>query len=1088
MILAILHISLFATTHNVISNSSNEFLPTNLSIDVGDTVVFTNTGGFHNVNGTQTTYANNNESFGYSITNWGVNVGSPSSSWTYTHVFTVAGTYTYQCDPHVTQGMIGTISVNQPTISGCTDSTASNYNSNANVDDGSCLYNSTFASDLFISEYAEGSSFNKYIEIYNGTGQSVDLSNYQIWKISNGGSWSESTLSLSGTILHDDVYIICHSSSNVNPFISSVADITWSQANYNGDDAIGLAKRTVSSPSNFVLIDAVGQDGTDPGAGWSVAGESKATQDRTLVRKCDVTQGNTNWSLSAGTNPQDSEWEVFPIDDWNNINQHTFPCQASVIYGCIDSTALNFDPNANSDDGSCLYPVFGCMNSLALNYDSLATNDNGSCCFVSGCTDNLALNYDSTACYDDGSCIMPVFGCMDINAMNYDSLADASDGSCVFLSDKVDLFFSEYGEGTSDNKWLEIYNSSSQNIDLTNYALARVSNDPTTIGVYEYWIDFPVGSQILAGDVFVVAHALSSNPTPPYGPGNSADWFYAALSNGDDGFALVYGAKPSTPTLPGSEYVILDMLGDFNGDPGSGWSVAGVSNATKDHTLVRKCDVTQGNTDWTLSAGTDIINSEWIVMPNDDWSDIGVHTTCTSISYGCTDSTALNYNSSANTDDGSCIAVVNGCTDSTAFNFNSSANTDDGSCVAVVNGCTDSTAFNYNSLANTDDGSCLAPMVNLFISEYAEGSSNNKYLEIYNPTSDTVDLSAYAYPSVSNGANTVGNYDDWNDFDAGAVILPNNVYIIAHPSADPAILSLADETHYNFFNGDDGYALVYGDQSNYTVIDWLGDFGVDPGSAWDVAGISNATKDHTLIRKCNISQGNSDWISSAGTDSLNSEWLVLPNNDWSNIGQHSVCNACDNIQAAFNISDFGCLGDTITFFNLSTSADPISTYFWDFGDGNTSSSATPSHIYLSSNISYTASLVVIDINGCSDTAQNTTFIYDNPTVYFSYPSSSNIGSTTITFDNLSNAQNGDDTTTMLFSWFVNGQLITNSSNFTYTFAPISGDTTCYIVQLLGENQYGCIDSVETSICVFPINNSIIYGCTDSLAINYFVGE
>ena len=77
---------------------------------------------------------------------------------------------------------------------------------------------------------------------------------------------------------------------------------------------------------------------------------------------------------------------------------------------------------------------------------------------------------------------------------------------------------------------------------------------------------------------------------------------------------------------------------------------------------------------------------------------------------GCTDSTAFNYNSSANTDDGTCEAVVSGCTDSTAFNYNSLANTDDGSCEAVVSGCTDSTAFNYNSLANTDDNSCTSSL------------------------------------------------------------------------------------------------------------------------------------------------------------------------------------------------------------------------------------------------------------------------------------------------------------------------------------------------------------------------------------------
>ena len=72
-------------------------------------------------------------------------------------------------------------------------------------------------SDLFISEYGEGSGYNKYIEIYNGTGASVDLSNYAIWKITNGGSWPEYTLSLSGTLVDGDVYVIHHTSSNIDP-------------------------------------------------------------------------------------------------------------------------------------------------------------------------------------------------------------------------------------------------------------------------------------------------------------------------------------------------------------------------------------------------------------------------------------------------------------------------------------------------------------------------------------------------------------------------------------------------------------------------------------------------------------------------------------------------------------------------------------------------------------------------------------------------------------------------------------------------------------------------------------------------------
>ena len=55
-------------------------------------------------------------------------------------------------------------------------------------------------------------------------------------------------------------------------------------------------------------------------------------------------------------------------------------------------------------------------------------------------------------------------------------------------------------------------------------------------------------------------------------------------------------------------------------------------------------------------------------------------------------------------------------------------------------------------------------------SEYAEGSSNNKYLEIYNPTEVAVDLSLYAFPNVSNAPSEVGVYEYWNSFNVGATI------------------------------------------------------------------------------------------------------------------------------------------------------------------------------------------------------------------------------------------------------------------------------------------------------------------------------
>ena len=80
----------------------------------------------------------------------------------------------------------------------------------------------------------------------------------------------------------------------------------------------------------------------------------------------------------------------------------------------------------------------------------------------------------------------------------------------------------------------------------------------------------------------------------------------------------------------------------------------------------------------------------------------------TLIVLGCMDSTALNYNPEANVElEGSCIEVVEGCMDDGAFNYNPNANVDDGSCIPLIFGCIDPTALNYCDSCNTDNGSCI---------------------------------------------------------------------------------------------------------------------------------------------------------------------------------------------------------------------------------------------------------------------------------------------------------------------------------------------------------------------------------------------
>lgn len=184
------------------------------------------------------------------------------------------------------------------------------------------------STDLFISEYAEGSSNNKYLEIYNGTGVTVDLSNYELWRISNGGNWPEGTVALSGNLANGDVLVVANSSADNAILSLSNATTAYSTATFfNGDDAVGLAKKNASG--TFVLIDAIGEDGADPGTGWSVAGTTDATAEHTLIRKSTVCSPTTNWANSAGTTANNSEWIVETQDYWTDAGKHTSNCQTS---------------------------------------------------------------------------------------------------------------------------------------------------------------------------------------------------------------------------------------------------------------------------------------------------------------------------------------------------------------------------------------------------------------------------------------------------------------------------------------------------------------------------------------------------------------------------------------------------------------------------------------------------------------------------------------------------------------------------------------------------------------------------------------
>jgi len=105
-----------------------------------------------------------------------------------------------------------------------------------------------------------------------------------------------------------------------------------------------------------------------------------------------------------------------------------------LIYGCIDPTMFNYCSTCNTDDGDCDPYIFGCTDSTMFNYNPLANADNNSCTpFIYGCTNPSMLNYNALANTEDFTCVPYIYGCMDSTALNYDSLANTDNESCITI-------------------------------------------------------------------------------------------------------------------------------------------------------------------------------------------------------------------------------------------------------------------------------------------------------------------------------------------------------------------------------------------------------------------------------------------------------------------------------------------------------------------------------------------------------------------------------------------------------------------------------------------------------------------------------
>lgn len=320
-------------------------------------------------------------------------------------------------------------------------------------------------SELLISEYVEGSSYNKAIEIANFTGQSVNLSSYSIFKQANGsGAWT-SELSLSGTLANGDVYVIAN--SNAGSSLSAKADLLTSSAaiNFNGNDPVALFK-------NGSLIDVVGNYNST-----SYFGANK-----TLVRNADVTSPNTSYSTG--------EWTSYSKDEFSYLGSHTIDgggdteaptTPTSLMASNVTQSSLSLSWNASSDNvevtgydvyknGSYLtsvtstsYSLNGLIANTSYNFYVKAKDEAGNIssasnttyvttleevsndCYVSDLTLNLTTdNYPSETTWevkDAGGQTVASGGSYSNKNTNYSKVISLADGNYSFI------IYDAYGDG-----------------------------------------------------------------------------------------------------------------------------------------------------------------------------------------------------------------------------------------------------------------------------------------------------------------------------------------------------------------------------------------------------------------------------------------------------------------------------------------------------------------------------------------------------------------------------------------------------------------------------------------------------------------
>ena len=555
-------------------------------------------------------------------------------------------------------------------IEGCLDEIALNFNELANISDGSCIL------PLFGCTDPESPNYNPLAEADNGS------------CVNQSCSDGEAKMILQITLDQypgETGWILTDISTGQPVESVTAGEYTFDQAN----TTIPYQLCVPTSGVELVLSDTYG-DG--------------------LIGLGNVEGDDGNFIMLADTEPcgggLDTVWSL----DSANFNNAIYSgpiwlpyCEIPPIFGCMDVNFIEYNVEANVDSPEeCqTEKAFGCIDDSQFNFDPNANVME----LVSPCNYTITLEDDAADGWGDSYL-------------------------AVFHGEQEWIF--TLGPGIESQSW-DLVLESDKSIEVYYFQVKAPQQPIEEVEFQTLHNSFRIvrddGVELLDG---------GTNPFEDNGAGT--------LQPFQPPFWNVYSAQPycgniCEPIVYGCIYPTNQFNPDivmFNYDP--------LAN-TYDPSIIACEPVKYGCTDptlygynWTNPANTDDGSCQpwfigcteeeaWNYQPlanlNDSESclyfgcmdsladnydpiaNVELEGTCFTTILGCTDPDAFNYNEEANVDDFTCIDVVFGCIDSLALNYNVSANVNDGSCVEIIQGCMDSEAYNYDISVNLEDGSCL---------------------------------------------------------------------------------------------------------------------------------------------------------------------------------------------------------------------------------------------------------------------------------------------------------------------------------------------------------------------------------------------